>query len=96
MSWQTRLQAPITFNGQGIQLADSFKQLYEANLIVGLSKIELQIWIKNNFNFLDKVNVKTFTEKYLSDIISSTTKICQSPILEIQKNENGQLGFFLP
>lgn len=85
---------PITFNGQGIQLADAFRQLYEANLIVGYTKAVLQTWIKKQFNYIDKGNIKLFTDKYLSDIISSNTKICQSPILEIQKKENGQFGVF--
>lgn len=86
-----RDSGPVTFNGQGIQLADAFKHLYEANLIVGCTKSELQIWIRKNFDYIDKGIVKHFPEKYLGDIISSNSKICQSPILDAKRKEDGRL-----
>jgi len=75
------------FNSNGNQLADAFKQLIEANLIVGCNKTQLITWIINYFAYIDKGTVKNYSEKYLLDIISSNTKSCQSPILDIRKKE---------
>jgi hypothetical protein len=82
--------SPLTFNGNGNQLADAFKQLYEANLIVGCNKTGLESWVLRHFLYRDKDKVKNFTEKYLNDIISSDTKSCQSPILNTKKSPDGQ------
>ncbi|HXS37303.1 MAG TPA: hypothetical protein VN721_11430 [Flavipsychrobacter sp.] len=84
----------IMFHGNGNQLADAFKQLTDANLIVGCNKAELSVWIRKYFSYKDKTSQKSYTEKYLNDIISSDTKTCQSPILDIKKRENGQYGVF--
>lgn len=81
---------PLTFNGNGNQLADAFKQLYEANLVVGCNKTGLESWVLKHFLYRDKDKVKNFTEKYLNDIISSDTKSCQSPILNTKKSPDGQ------
>ena len=78
----------LSFSGSGNKLADAFKQLYDANLIVGCSKVELQSWIKNNFVFREKGKSRMFTEKYLSDVVSSNSKQCQSPILDVMR-KNG-------
>ncbi len=78
------------FTGNGNQLADAFKQLYEANLIVGCNKADLENWIQANFLYTDKGSQKKFTEKYLNNIISTDTKACQSPILDTKKNSEGQ------
>lgn len=84
----------LLFNGFGNQLADAFKQLLDANLIVGCTPGELEKWILKYFLYRDKGKPKKFTEKYLNDIISSTTKQCQSPILDVKKKEDGQFGIF--
>lgn len=84
----------IMFYGNGNQLADAFKQLVDANLIVGCNKAELSRWVREHFYYKDKTSQKSYTEKYLNDIISSDTKACQSPILDIKKRENGQYGVF--
>jgi len=39
----------MIFNGNSNKLADAFKQLYEANLIVGCNKAELEKWILKHF-----------------------------------------------
>jgi len=80
---------PFVFNGAGNQLADAFKQLFDSNLIVGCNKAELEDWIQKNFRYRDRGITKSYTEKYLQDIISSNTKACQSPIFDVKKN-NGQ------
>jgi hypothetical protein len=82
--------SPFIFNGAGNQLADAFKQLFGSNLIVGCNKAELENWIQDNFQYRDKGIVKSYTEKYLQDMISSNTKACQSPIFDVRKN-GGQL-----
>ncbi|TDH23977.1 hypothetical protein EXU57_15915 [Segetibacter sp. 3557_3] len=85
---------PLVFKSNGNQLADAFKQLFEANLIVGCNKIELINWIQEHFEYVDRGSVKSFSEKYLLDIISSNTKICQSPILNVRKKD-GQFVILL-
>lgn len=100
---QPRLQAllttskltgePLVFNGAGNQLADAFKQLFDANLIVGCNKSELENWIRLNFWYRDKGVQKSFTEKYLQDMISSNTKACQSPLFDVRRSE-GKLYLF--
>nr|WP_294896203.1 hypothetical protein [uncultured Pedobacter sp.] len=79
---------PLIFQGNGNQLADAFKQLYEANLIVGCNKSELEKWIAPNFLYTyNKNTVKNFTEGWLNGIISSDSKPCKSPILEVRSKE---------
>ncbi|MFP5080128.1 hypothetical protein [Pedobacter sp. JCM 36344] len=84
----------LLFNGFGNQLADAFKQLLDSNLVVGCNQGELENWILNHFLYRDKGKPKKFTEKYLNNIISSTTKQCQSPILDVKKKDDGQFGIF--
>lgn len=79
--------SPFIFNGAGNQLADAFKQLFDANLIVGCNKAELKNWILQNFQYRDKGVTKSYTEKYLQDMISSNTKACQSPIFDVKRTE---------
>jgi hypothetical protein len=79
--------APLLFKGSGIQLADAFKQLFEANLIIGCNKIQLINWIIKHFKYIDKGAVRAYSEKYLLNIISSNTKSCQSPILNVRKKD---------
>ena len=83
----SRLDAsePLIFKGQGNQLSDAFKQLFEANLIISCNKSELIDWILLHFKYIDKGLVRSYTEKYLQDIISSNTKSCQSPILDVRQ-----------
>ncbi len=52
-------------------------------------KRELQRWVKLHFNYLDGMNRKKFSDKYLGDVISSNTKQCQSPILNVHKGSSG-------
>jgi len=84
----------LLFNGNGNQLADAFKQLFDAHLIVGSNKAQLNQWIQQHFSYKDKNSQRNYTEKYLNDIISSDTKSCQSPILDVKKKEGGDYGIF--
>ncbi len=83
----TQVQQLLLFKGKGNQLADAFKQLFEANLIVGCSKAELIHWILLHFTYLDKGVIKHYSEKYLQDTIASNTKGCSSPIIDVRKKE---------
>lgn len=80
---------PILFNGTGNQLVDAYKQLYEANLIVGCNKGELEDWIGTNFEYVYRNHRKAFDANYLNAIISSNSKPCQSPILDVKKQPDG-------
>jgi hypothetical protein len=84
---ESKVEHPLAFSGSGNQLADAFKQLFEANLIIGCNKAQLISWIMQHFTYSDKGAVKNYSEKYLLDIISSNTKTCQSPILNVRKKE---------
>jgi hypothetical protein len=83
----------LLFNSNGNQLADAFKQLIEANLIVSCSKAELESWIITHFQYVSNAQTKPFTTGYLNGIISSDTKICKSPILDVISGSPG--GFSL-
>jgi len=90
-------EQPITqliFNGRGNQLADAFKQLYEANLIVGCNKAELEKWVLKLFLYSIRDKVNEYTEGWLSAVISSDTKVCKSPILEVRMKD--KVPFLVP
>jgi hypothetical protein len=76
------------FIGNGNQLADAFKQLIEANLITGCSKRQLEKWITETFEYQYKNSVRSFTPRYLNGIISSESRLCQSPILDVRKKDD--------
>lgn len=71
----------LVFKGNGNQLADAFKQLYEANLIKGCKKSDLEKWIAKHFLYATGDKPKEYTEGWLSVVISTDTKFCKSPIL---------------
>ncbi|WP_138480092.1 hypothetical protein [Dyadobacter bucti] len=85
----------LLFNSNGNQLADAFKQLIEANLIVSCNKAELETWIIAHFQYVSNAQYKPFTTGYLNGIISSDAKQCQSPILEVRR-KNGTEFFIVP
>jgi hypothetical protein len=76
-------EARLVFRGNGNQLSDAFKQLYEANLIIGCKKSDLEKWIAKHFLYAAKDTPKEYTEGWLSAVISTDTKFCKSPILQI-------------
>lgn len=82
------------FNGNSNKLADAFKQLYEANLIVGCNKAELEKWILKHFLYSNGDKVNEYSEGWLSAIISSDTKVCKSPILEVKIKD--KVPFLVP
>lgn len=81
--------SPMLFHGNGNQLVDAFKQLYEANHIVGCQKSELEEWIGANFEYVYRNEQKAFPANYLNAIISTNSKPCQSPILDVRKQADG-------
>ncbi|WP_162055464.1 hypothetical protein [Pontibacter pamirensis] len=86
--------SPLLFHGNGNQLADAFKQLYEANLLVGCLKGELEAWISANFAYVYRKQQRTLPPNYLAAIISSNAKPCQSPILDVRKQPDGTYTVF--
>ncbi|TDO23723.1 hypothetical protein [Pedobacter duraquae] len=84
----------LIFNGNSNKLADAFKQLYEANLIVGCNKVELEKWILKHFLYSNGDKVNEYSEGWLSAIISSDTKVCKSPILEVRMKD--KVPFLVP
>ena len=84
----------MIFNGNSNKLADAFKQLYEANLIVGCNKAELEKWILKHFLYSNGDKVNEYSEGWLSAIISSDTKVCKSPILEVRMKD--KVPFLVP
>lgn len=82
--------SPLLFHGNGNQLVDAFKQLYEANLIVGCLKGELEEWIGANFEYVYRNEQKALPANYLNAIISTNSKPCQSPILDVRKQPDGR------
>ncbi|WP_224744356.1 hypothetical protein [Pontibacter aquaedesilientis] len=81
--------ALLVFHGNGNQLADAFKQLYEANLIVGCLKSDLEEWISSHFAYVLRKQQRMLPPNYLAAIISSNAKPCQSPILDVRKQPDG-------
>jgi len=80
----THPENQLIFKGNGNQLADAFKQLYEANLIVGSKKSDLEKWIAKHFLYATGEVPKEYTEGWLSSIISTDAKFCKSPIMEVR------------
>lgn len=76
---------PLIFLGNGNKIADAFKQGYNAGMITGCEKKELESWIKRNFRYSFRGKIMEFTSYYLSKIISSKEDLCQNPILDVYK-----------
>ena len=72
---------PLLFIDKGSRLADVFKQLIDSDIIRGCQKKELEAWICENFRYRNGNSIKTFTKRYVSDIISSNQVKCAKPIL---------------
>ncbi|WP_439879678.1 hypothetical protein ACSX1A_10865 [Pontibacter sp. MBLB2868] len=86
--------APLVFHGNGNQLADAFKQLFEANLIVGCLKADLEEWISGHFAYVFRRQQRTLPTGYLAAIISSNARPCQSPILDVRKQPGGTYAIY--
>ena len=80
---------PLIFRGFANQLADAFKQLFDANLIVGCIMADLERWLTPKFVYLANGTVpRELTEPYLNSIMSTKTRPCKSPILKIERKED--------
>ena len=77
---------PLIFRGNGNQLADAFKQLFDNNIIVGCLQTDLEKWIAPKFLYLSgQGHPRELTEDYLNSLISTKTRPCKSPILKIEQ-----------
>src|SRR5699024_2146989 len=83
LSSELSIDSRLVFNGNGNGLANAFKQLYDAQLIYGCSKIEMESWLARNFCYFSKGKKKNYSLKYLNDIISSQNPGSKRPILKI-------------
>ncbi|MGY4539869.1 hypothetical protein [Mucilaginibacter gilvus] len=86
---------PLLFRGSATQLADAFKQLKEANLIVGCRMSDLERWIAPKFLYLSpQSEPRELPEGYLNGLMSTKGRPCKSPILKIERKED--TFFILP
>ncbi|MDY0906283.1 hypothetical protein [Pedobacter sp. CFBP9032] len=83
----------LIFNGNSNKLADAFKQLYEPDCGMQL-KAELEKWILKHFLYSNGDKVNEYSEGCVSAIISSDTKVCKSPILEVRMKD--KVPFLVP
>jgi hypothetical protein len=74
----------LHFKDSGNRLANTFKQLREADFITGCTKAILQQWTLENFTYQYRSNIKEFTTKYLDAIISTTKDNCKNPIISME------------
>lgn len=73
----------LIFLDNGNRLADAFKQLKKADVILGCEQKELEKWISENFKFRFRQEIKDFTPRYLNDIISTNKDLCKKPLLNV-------------
>ena len=78
----------LLFKGNGNQLTDTFKKLFEHYLITGCQKKDLIEWIIFNFTYISKGKAKTFVYDTVEKTISRNDNPCKSPLIEIK---NGQV-----
>lgn len=80
---------PLLFRGAATRLTDAFKRLYDAKLIVGCRKSDLEKWIAPKFLYLSQQSEpRELSEGYLHSLISEKTRPCKSPILQIEQTED--------
>ncbi|MGV8880128.1 MAG: hypothetical protein ACOH2A_13985 [Sphingobacteriaceae bacterium] len=80
---------PLVLRGFGNQLADAFKQLFDARLIVGCQMADLERWITPKFNYLSHhAEARELTKGYLNGLMSTKTRPCKSPILKIEQKDD--------
>lgn len=81
-----KVDKPLLFTSMGIRLADAFKRLINAKIILHCEKKDLQYWISENFQYLKDGQRTSFKLEYLNNIISSQDKFSKDPILHIKKD----------
>lgn len=84
------LAKPLLFLESANKLADAFKQLYDCKVLTGCTKLELETWIRINFNYMHRGKVKSFDAKYLNDLISTRKDSCNNPIIDV-RNKDGMI-----
>jgi hypothetical protein len=80
------VKTPLMFKDNGNRLADTFKQLKKADIITGCQQKDLEQWILTNFTYQHRGHIKTFTSRYLNDIISTSYDKCQKPLINVKIN----------
>jgi len=74
----------LIFLDNGNRLADAFKQLYQASMINGCEKKELEKWIIRNFKYRHLQKAKAYTPDYIEKCISRNYYPCKNPLFEIK------------
>jgi hypothetical protein len=62
----------LLFRGNGITLLDFFKRLQTGQLVVSVSKSDLQAWIIRNFNYGKELAPKVFRSEYAERVLSGS------------------------
>jgi hypothetical protein len=75
----------LHFRSNGNRLADAFKQLIKADLIINCTQKQLEIWIGSSFTYQYREIVKVFTDDYLEKCISRNEYPCKNPLKGIEK-----------
>lgn len=83
----TNATEKLIFLSTGNLLADAFKQLINAKIIIGVQKKELEAWIQKNFCYRHGNEVKEFTLRYLNEIISTNKCISEKNAILILKQD---------
>ncbi|WP_281765465.1 hypothetical protein [Neptunitalea lumnitzerae] len=73
----------LLFKGQSNRLSDTFKQLIEKDIIIGVQKKDIIEWITSNFKYLNKKTPTEFKYKSVEAIISGNQTPCKNPLIEI-------------
>lgn len=79
------IKSPLLFNGNGNQLTDTFKKLFESEFIINCLKQDLENWILMNFRYMFRGVEKMFTTDYLDKCISRNYYHCKNPIIKINQ-----------
>ena len=74
----------LIFKGNANRLTDAFKKLYNARLLTGCQKKDLQKWIVDNFQFFNKKKgAVDFKAKTVEKSIAGNEYRCENPIIKI-------------
>ena len=73
----------LLFRGKANQLANIFRQLYDAKFIIVGSKKELQGWVVVNFSYLKDGKEEMLKYETVDKTISRNDQPCKNPVISI-------------
>lgn len=77
----------LLFNGNGNQLTDAFRELFDAKLIICSKKNVIKNWIKTNFEYVNKGKVIQYTDNTIDAALSKKFTRCKNPIIKIDEGK---------